>query len=75
MFENCFTENGKWNPNKAKDIPIPEGYPDKRTAAYCELHKIEPKRCGGCGKILPIESFSKGWIKHCCSYSCVWKSE
>nr|DAV42551.1 MAG TPA: endonuclease-like protein [Caudoviricetes sp.] len=75
MFENCFTENGKWNPNKAKDVPAPDGFPDKRTAAYCELHKIEPKRCGGCGKILPIESFSKGWVKHCCSYSCVWKSD
>lgn len=75
MFENCFTENGRWNPNKAKDIPLPEGFPDKRTAAYCELHKIEPKRCGGCGCILPIESFGKGWVKLCCSYSCVWKSE
>lgn len=74
MFEDCF-KDGKWNPNKAKDIPIPEGYPDNRTAAYCELHKIEPKRCGGCGVILPIESFSKGWLKSCCSYSCVWKSD
>lgn len=44
---------------------------DVLTNIYCALHKVDPRRCAVCNKIIPVPRFSTGWgSEKFCSNEC-----
>lgn len=68
------TSKGAINPNAIRKRPDLASHGiSVPTFIYCSFHQVEPRRCG-CGVLLNVESFAKGYRGRFCSIKCAMAS-